>query len=122
MRWRALPLLLCAGALPAAAQDCANATTQTEMNACAAAAYQGADDRLNGVYKQAAAAARLSGGEAPAQLLAAQRAWIGYRDAACAAEAGLYAGGTMQPLVQANCMKTLTERRTEDLRAAYLSN
>ena len=32
------------------------------------------------------------------------------------------ADGTMQPLVQANCMKTLTERRTEDLRAAYLSN
>lgn len=120
---RAAFLAVLAAPLPAVAQaDCSAATQQVEMNACAATAYSQADDALNAVYKQAAAAAKGQGDDGPALLLAAQRAWIAYRDAACAAEVAPYAGGSIQPLVQAQCLERLTRARSEDLRAAYLSN
>ncbi|WP_206614734.1 lysozyme inhibitor LprI family protein [Paenirhodobacter populi] len=120
---RAALAVLLVAPLPALAQaDCSNATQQVEMNACAAAAYTQADEALNAIYKQAVAAAKGQGDDGPKLLLAAQRAWIAYRDAACAAEVAPYAGGSIQPLVQAQCLERLTRARSEDLRAAYLSN
>ena len=46
----------------------------------------------------------------------AQRAWIPFRDKACAAESNLARGGTMQSMLALNCMERLTRQRTEDLR------
>src|SRR5476651_1705574 len=71
--------------LPAAsmarAAECAD-QTQNGLNACADAAYRKADAALNVAYKDIIA--RLKGDAATTKLLvAAQKAWIGYRDAEC---------------------------------------
>jgi uncharacterized protein YecT (DUF1311 family) len=121
---RALLLLLALGG-PALAQEpnCAAPQTQADMTQCAGIAYRMADEDLNLAYQMtlktfadfAAADPELGEGGVEA-VRQAQRAWIAYRDAACTAEAWSYRGGSMEPMVLANCLERLTRARTEDLR------
>ena len=53
-------------------------------------------------------------------LRAAQRAWITFRDAACAAEGYQMHGGSAEPMVIYGCRARLTEARLADLQ--YLGN
>lgn len=110
----ALALLAATGPLRAA--DCAKATTQTDLNACAGQARGAADAALNAAYgdlvKEPSMADRLD------RLRAAERAWVAYRDAQCAYEGAEYQGGSMQPMVVDGCAEALTERRTAALRKA----
>ncbi|TDX28562.1 MULTISPECIES: lysozyme inhibitor LprI family protein [Rhodovulum] len=110
----AVAVLLIAAALPGLAGAACPGNTQIEMNDCAASAYRNADAQLNAVWPAARAAAASWGGDG--MLLDAQRKWIAFRDAACAVEAAQYQGGSIQPLVHAECLRRLTERRTADLR------
>ncbi|ANB34347.1 uncharacterized protein YecT (DUF1311 family) [Rhodovulum sulfidophilum] len=110
-----LAALLACGGLPGTALAACPGNTQLEINDCAASAYRDADAQLNAVWPAARAAAAASG--ADGLLLDAQRKWIAFRDAACAAEAAQYRGGSIQPLVHADCLRRLTDRRTADLRA-----
>jgi uncharacterized protein YecT (DUF1311 family) len=48
---------------------------------------------------------------------AAERQWLGYRKANCDAEASIYEGGTIQPLIQLQCMTRVTLERAEELKA-----
>jgi uncharacterized protein YecT (DUF1311 family) len=50
------------------------------------------------------------------QLLAAQRAWIAFRDAHCASEGYEFRGGSMEPFMIGTCMTKLTEERTAQLK------
>ncbi|THH36261.1 DUF1311 domain-containing protein [Aliishimia ponticola] len=84
------------------------------MNECAAAEYQRADAELNALWSYAKPSADQMG--VGAQLLDAQRKWIAYRDAACTAEAEMFRGGSIQPLVWFQCMTRLTAQRSGDLR------
>lgn len=106
--------------IPAAhAADCGNASTQMDLNACAAAAFKADDAVLNQLYRQIKA--RLSGnGTAQKQLLAAQRAWIAYRDAECSFAASGVEGGSAYPMVVTGCRDELTKRRIKDFKT-YLS-
>ncbi|EAR49870.1 hypothetical protein OG2516_14356 [Oceanicola granulosus HTCC2516] len=114
----ALALALLAAA-PASAQNCDSAEqTQLEMNNCAAAFYADADADLNAVWPEAMAAARAAG--AGDELLAAQRAWLAFRDAACTAEAAIFAGGSIAPMVHADCLTRLTQTRRDDLYAMLM--
>ncbi len=115
-----------AGLDPVAAQtlDCTAPQTQIEMTMCAGQDYAKADAELNTVYRQARAAMKsydtnLPPGQrgAAEALLAAQRAWIPFRDAACKAEGYPFEGGSIQPMIVSECLARLTRRRTEDLRA-----
>lgn len=101
------------------ASDCENAMTQSAMNACAYQDYRAADFALNEVYAWAMKRARGYENGSDTALREAQRAWIPYRDAACAAEGQLYEGGSIRPLIEYACLATLTERRTDDMRSAY---
>lgn len=103
--------------------DCAEPVSQFEMTACAAVLYEAADGDLNLAYGLAMAKA----GDLDADLAAdevtgeamlrdAQRAWIAFRDLACAAESNLARGGTMQSQLLYICLERLTRQRTEDLR------
>lgn len=98
-------LLLCAQAL---ADDCANANTQTEMNACAAAQYKTADKELNETYQNALKRA------APPQrelLKKAQTAWIAVRDADCALISSGTEGGSAQAMIASQCLADKTAER-----------
>lgn len=111
-------------AAPAAAQevDCQNAMAQMEMTFCAEQDWQRADRNLNDAYKAAMAEMKAVDSNLPkaqqgaaAHLKAAQRAWISFRDEACAAEGYMMHGGSAQPMVIYGCRATLTEQRAEGL-------
>ncbi|WP_238379697.1 lysozyme inhibitor LprI family protein [Celeribacter ethanolicus] len=109
--------------------DCANAMTQMDMNICAGRDYRAADEDLNLAYQNAIAVAKewdlglsedLRGAEDT--LREAQRAWLPYRDKVCEATGFLVRGGSMEPMIVARCLETVTRRRTEDIRAVYEMN
>ncbi|EKE73273.1 MULTISPECIES: lysozyme inhibitor LprI family protein [Roseobacteraceae] len=116
-------LILIAFCGPALAEepqvDCDNAMTQTDMNICSYQDYQAADVELNETYAWAMDRAKGYGQTAADALRTAQRAWIPYRDAACEAEAVLYEGGSIQPLIMSSCLASLTRQRTDEMRSAY---
>jgi uncharacterized protein YecT (DUF1311 family) len=71
---------------------CAGATTQREINECAARAFEGADKDLNQLYGETSS--KLSG-KTKEKLRKAQAAWLRYRDSTCEAEVALLEGGSM---------------------------
>lgn len=110
---------------PSSAQtvNCTTPTSQAEMTICAGRDYEAADAELNAAYKKARAAMKSYDAELPADrrgnakaLLEAQQAWIPYRDAACEAEGFPFQGGTIRPMIIAECLARLTRQRTDDLR------
>ncbi len=118
--------LLAAGAASAAPADrCAEPITQLDMNECAALDYAEADAALNAQWAITADAMRERDRELDRTyddrpgyfetLLAAQRAWLIYRDQHCASEGFLFRGGSMEPLIVSTCKTTLTQDRTSQL-------
>jgi uncharacterized protein YecT (DUF1311 family) len=83
------------------------------MNQCAGKDYQSADAVLNQVYPRLVA--KLDNDE-KAQLKEAQTAWLKYRDANCEFVADQFKGGTMRPMIYANCLADMTRKRTIELR------
>lgn len=115
-RIRRVSLLICAALLIAdiayaqSEAECVSPQGQQMMNACAAKEYREADDALNAAWASAKAFGDAIGqGDA---LLEAQRAWLAYRDAACAVQASPYEGGSLQPFVHATCLSRITKERT----------
>jgi uncharacterized protein YecT (DUF1311 family) len=86
------------------------ATSQGQMNDCAHTAYRTADKTLNEVYRSASA--RVSGdAAAKKKLVAAQRAWIVFRDAECDFVASGTGEGSAGPMVKLGCLEDLTRSR-----------
>ncbi|AJO79726.1 MULTISPECIES: lysozyme inhibitor LprI family protein [Pseudomonas] len=97
---------------PAQADDCANATTQTTMNQCAAKQHEAADKELNRLYQRITQ--RLKDNPQGQRLLVdAQRAWLAFRDTECKFAASGVAGGSVYPLIYSNCTTDLTKARVE---------
>ncbi|MGL4724112.1 MAG: lysozyme inhibitor LprI family protein [Scandinavium sp.] len=106
-------LLLGAGILllssAALADDCGNANNQIEMNTCAANQLKAADSKLNAAYGTAMKRAP----EATKTLLrTAQQKWIALRDADCALISSGTEGGSIQPMIHAQCLTDKTVERT----------
>lgn len=110
---------------PALAQDtdCNAPQTQLEMNICSQRDFETVDATLNAEYAKARQYMKSIDGDLPAQsqsaakaLLDAQRAWITYRDLACAAEGFVVKGGTMEPMIISTCKARLTQQRINDLK------
>ena len=93
--------------------NCNNPQTQSEMNICAGIAYQNADRKLNQVYRQLLP--KLSAARKQ-KLIAAQQAWIKFRDSSCEFERSAFEGGSIAPMIYSNCLADVTEQRTKDLR------
>lgn len=110
---------------PAQAQttvDCGNPVSQLEMTYCAEQDWLEADAALNTVYGIAMAKMRETDGYLPDNLKGAadalrdaQRAWIPYRDKACAAYGYLARGGTLEPQLIYSCRADLTRSRVGEL-------
>ena len=119
MRLIALGFCLIITGAAAQADNCDTTMAQQEMNRCADLAFQAADGELNDAYADAVAFAReldsAGAGGVEDRLRKAQRAWVAYRDAACDADAFLFDGGSMQPLIYSSCLSRLTELRRADL-------
>jgi uncharacterized protein YecT (DUF1311 family) len=102
------------GAASVEAADCRDAVSQAEMNSCAGKAYEKAAAELNAAYRELKERAQ---GETAKLLVAAQRAWVTFRDAECALAASGSAGGSVQPMVVSNCLEDLTRKRIAELKA-----
>ena len=111
--------------------NCDDPIAQQEMNYCAVQDYRKADGALNAQWKMTynfmksrddADTSRGGGFGYAAGLLAAQRAWLKYRDTECVIEGGEFAGGTLQPMVQSLCLADLTRQRTTQLATLVWTN
>lgn len=100
---------------PAAALDCTAPQTQVDMNACADRDCKKADKALNETYKALREKIRHNEDYTKA-LIAAQRAWITFRDANCDFNTIGSEGGTIRPLLVSNCQTEMTEHRTAALK------
>jgi len=92
--------------------NCDNAQTQLEINQCSKQSYQNADKKLNQAYKQLLPKLQRSRKQ---KLIAAQQAWIKFRDSSCEFESSQYEGGSIAPSVYLNCLEKLTQQRTQEL-------
>jgi uncharacterized protein YecT (DUF1311 family) len=112
------PLLLAvaglAGADAATAQPCTDRPSQGDMSRCAAAAYKRADAELNEAYRKILTRL-VDDAEAKRRLVAAQRAWIAFRDAECAFATAPGADGSVYPYLLTTCLAGLTEARLGQL-------
>lgn len=97
------------------ADACANATTQGDMNQCAAQENKAADKELNSLYKQITAHL-MDNAHAKQLLVKAQRAWIEFRDAECSFSASGVEGGSVYPMIHDECITNLTKARVEALK------
>lgn len=99
---------------------CQGEGSNAETGSCFFKAAKAADENLNKTYNQMQnqfkADKRTEDAEA---LRMAQRAWISFRDANCAAEQGLYGAGTGGPVTYWACMEANTRQRTEDLKTGF---
>ncbi|MGE6786558.1 lysozyme inhibitor LprI family protein [Ensifer adhaerens] len=103
----------------ARADECADASDLATMNACAAKALKASDAELNALYKQIQG--RLEDDEDTTKLLvAAQRAWIAYRNAECDFASSGVAGGSIEPMITLQCRDDRTKKRVADFKT-YLS-
>lgn len=112
MRLALIALLTLTPLAHAAGVDCKNATTQSDMNICANQDFKRSDALLNQAYKQ-----KMSQLNADQQkkLKVAQRNWITFRDSDCDLQSSGVAGGSVQPMVYAQCLQSKTEQRTAEL-------
>ena len=106
-------------ATPAAAQ------TQAQMNQQAGASYKQADAQMTQAWRvlyadmkkrDADDGSRGGGFGYAAAALASQRAWLQFRDKQCVLEGAKFAGGSLQPMAQAQCLAKLTRARTQQLK------
>jgi uncharacterized protein YecT (DUF1311 family) len=119
---------------PAKPEPCPEAKSQVDLNECYANLYQSADTQLNATYnhivgfmKKNLLVAQHDNGSALithnetslTKLLAAQRAWLAYRDAHCDSVKFQYEGGSIQPMIWAQCMADTTRQRITTLNTAY---
>lgn len=92
--------------------NCNNAQTQAAINECAKLSYQNADKKLNQAYQQLLPTLRRSRKE---KLIAAQVAWVKFRDNNCEFERSENEGGSIAPTIYFGCLENTTKLRTQQL-------
>ena len=102
------------GLAAAQAADCNKASTQTDLTACAGAGAQAADAALNAIFQKLLG--KISEAGRP-RLREAERAWLAYRDKQCAFDTLASEGGSIHPMVEAECRRGLTHAQTAHLAA-----
>jgi uncharacterized protein YecT (DUF1311 family) len=112
-------LSLIAGGNASVARAAAGCNTpglsQADLNECYGNAYKKADAELNALYRQITG--RLKNDQATTKLLvAAQRAWVVFRDAECGFSASGVAGGSAYGMILAICLAKLTDKRIDDFK------
>ena len=120
--------LLLLAATPTAELDCASGDLpQQGLNICAAREADKADAEMNAQWRATLAAMRNRDRELDRTydkepgyfdtLLAAQRAWLTFRDKHCLIASFEMRGGSGAPLVLSSCLADLTGARTAQLKA-----
>lgn len=90
-----------------------DAKSQAALNECADASVKKSDKKLNELYKQIEARLK-DDADTKKLLVQAQRDWNKFRDAECSFQTAEAAGGSMMPMLIAQCMDGLTQSRVKD--------
>lgn len=98
--------------IPPLPAECSEPQTQALMNECAQAQYEQADVQLNNTYQSVKASL---GTQKTEQLVAAEQAWLAYRDTYCNFVQSQFTGGSIQPVIYFGCLEQLTSDRTAEL-------
>jgi len=119
-------------ALPISAQHmnekdspCAGIAVTADLVECLSKARSSADVKLDAMYKRVQQTLRTRSDTWPdtkddaQRLQNAQRLWLQYRDANCAAERDLYNGGTGGPPTYLACMEAMARARTKEMQVMY---
>ena len=114
MRAYLVLILITAFTSAARADECDDAVDQPTLNACADQSFKKADVELNAVYKKLQSR-KMDDAQAGKLLIAAERAWVAFRDAECEFDAADNIGGTIYPMIYSGCLERLTKARTEQL-------
>jgi uncharacterized protein YecT (DUF1311 family) len=101
--------------MAAHAGECDKARTQTEMNICAGHELEQANATINNLYKETMAKYDAEGQDL---LRKSERAWIAFRDAECDFRTSGSKGGSIWPMVHAQCLTELTRARIRQLEQA----
>jgi uncharacterized protein YecT (DUF1311 family) len=103
----------CVVAILTLAAGAASAQTQLEMNERAGGELRKAEARMDAVYAKVLARISDAGKE---NLQAAQETWLRFRDQECDFETMGTKGGSIHPMVVAECRRRLTNQRIKDLK------
>ena len=87
--------------------------SQMEMNVQAYNDYKVADAKMSALYKKVLKT--FTKATDKKLLLETQRAWIKYKETHCKLVATAYEGGSIQPLISATCLTSITEARIKEL-------
>jgi uncharacterized protein YecT (DUF1311 family) len=122
-----IPALLLLAAAPEPKLDCADPQDQSSMNLCAQQDYERADTEMNAQYHLAIATMRAADKQVDRSydqqptyydtLVAAQHAWLTFRDQTCLLESFEARGGSMQPMLDSGCRARVTRERTKQLKS-----
>src|SRR5262245_3185360 len=104
-----------AGMPASLAANCNDSSNQMQLNICADQDFKAADKALNATYQEITKQMSQDA-EGKKRLVAAQKAWIGFRDAECAFQTGNSIDGSIYPMLVGICKTTLTKKRTLDLK------
>ncbi|ANN76412.1 lysozyme inhibitor LprI family protein [Bordetella flabilis] len=108
-------LFLAVASAAHAASSCEQAANQAALNQCVGQAYKDSDAELNKVYTTVMG--RLKDDKALSRrLVAAQRAWVAFRDAECGFQTAGTEGGSAHSMAVAMCLDGQTRARTDTLR------
>jgi len=100
--------------------SCDAAMTQLDLNECYGEQFRNADAHLNKIYAGLRKQLQSEKSEAAIQKLqAAEKVWIRYRDLHCEAARFEFEGGSMSPMVWAQCMAITTNHRIEEIKVTY---
>ena len=98
-----------------AIDPCTDGTSPQQM-ACAEREFKAASDQLKRarakLYEDLEPRSRV-------KFRAAERLWLRYRKSNCDAEASIYEGGTIQPLIELRCMARVTRERAAELQSQF---
>ncbi|MCO4848720.1 MAG: DUF1311 domain-containing protein [Yoonia sp.] len=119
----------CIGIITAQCIEGPGGQTTAGMASCAFSEAEGWDVLLNREYQAARAVARGMDADDMVdfpvyavradKLLAAQRAWIAFRDANCASDYAVWGAGTMRQIMGASCHLQMTAERAIALHDYY---
>jgi len=100
-------------ATSAQALDCQNAVSTPDLNECAAREQKQVEVKLNQVYQRVLKTVTAS--KVRSQFVAAQRAWVKFREADCKAVYEQHADGTIRTVMYLGCMQNRAETRIKEL-------
>jgi uncharacterized protein YecT (DUF1311 family) len=129
MRWSIViaATLLAAPAVADEPPGCADLSSNVEIGQCTAEAYKKADEELNAFWPTVLASIDAEAGDMPPDALkswkesvmAAQRAWITFKENDCGAVEYEWWGGSGASIAETTCLYSHTADRVADLKSRY---